>query len=303
MKSAGSMRFDEQDLSLFVAIVRSGSITRGAANSNLSLAAASARVRNMEAALGTQLLVRGRQGAAATAAGRTLETHAAAMIEQARRLREDLAIYAPGVSGQVRLLSNTNAVSEFLPDLLGSFLKTHPHIDIRLEEHTSERIVGLLAEGVADIGILSSSAGVERLRSRFFRDDRYVLVTPKGHKLAKHRSVLLAGLKEEGFVAGPSHGLIVQEAERLGIRPRIRVRVDSFDAVCRLVACGAGVGIVPESAAARSGPRPSLAVVALRDAWAGRRLLLCVRNTERLSVSAKALFDHLANVDRGSHTG
>jgi DNA-binding transcriptional LysR family regulator len=254
----------------------------------------------MEAALGTTLLVRGRQGVAATAAGRVLETHAATMIEQARRLREDLAIYAPGVSGQVRLLSNTNAVSEFLPDLLGSFLKAHPHIDIRLEEHTSERIVGLLAEGVADIGILSSNAGVERLQSRFFRDDRYVLVTPRGHSLAKHGSLSLTDLKQEGFVAGPSHGLIVQEAERLGIRPRIRVRVDSFDAVCRLVVCGAGVGIVPASAAARSGPRPSLAVIALRDPWAERRLLLCVRDAARLSVSAKALLDHLASVDRRS---
>jgi len=297
------MRFDEQDLSLFIAIVRTGSITRGAANANLSLAAASARVRNMEAALGTTLLVRGRQGVAVTAAGRALETHAVAMIEQARRLREDLAIYAPGVSGQVRLLSNTNAVSEFLPDLLGSFLKAHPHIDVRLEEHTSERIVGLLAEGVADIGILSSNAGVERLQSRFFRDDRYVVIAAKGHRLAKHRSIQLAGLKEEGLVAGPSHGLIVQEAERLGMRPRVRVQVESFDAVCRLAASGAGIGIVPGSAAARAKVRPSLAVIALRDRWAERRLLLCVRDAERLSASAKALFDHLASTDRRSHAG
>jgi DNA-binding transcriptional LysR family regulator len=164
---------------------------------------------------------------------------------------------------------------------------------VRLEEHTSERIVGLLAEGVADIGILSSSSGMEPLQSRFFRDDRYVLIVPNEHRLAKHRSVLLAGLKDEGFVAGPSHGLIVQEAERLGIRPRIRVRVDSFDAVCRLVACGAGIGIVPESAAARSRPRPPLGIIALRDTWAERRLLLCVRDTGRLSSSAKALFEYL----------
>jgi DNA-binding transcriptional LysR family regulator len=254
----------------------------------------------MESALGTTLLVRGRHGVAATAAGRALETHAVAMIEQARCLREDLAIYAPGMSGQVRLLSNTNAVSEFLPDLLGSFLAAHPHIDVSLEEHTSERIVGLLAEGVADIGILSSNAGVERLQSRFFRDDRYVLVTPKCHRLAKHSVIQLAALKAEGFVAGPSHGLIVQEAERLGMRPRIRVRVDNFDAVCRLVASGAGIGIVPGSAAARAKVRPSLAVIALRDGWADRRLLLCVRDAERLSTSAKALHDHLAGTDRSS---
>jgi DNA-binding transcriptional LysR family regulator len=165
-------------------------------------------------------------------------------------------------------------------------------------EDRSERIVGLLAEGVADIGILSSNSGVERLEVRFFRDDHYVLIVSRGHKLAKHRSILLANLKEEDFVAGPSHGLIVQEAERLGIRPRVRVRVESFDAVCRLVASGAGVGIVPESTAARIGTRSSLAVIALRDKWAARQLLLCVRNSKQLSPSARALFDHLSTAER-----
>lgn len=287
-----TMRFDEQDLSLFVNIVRAGSITGGAEVSNLALAAASARVRNMEVALGTSLLVRRRQGVVPTAAGRALLQHAATMIEQARRMREDLAIYARSPSGQVRLISNTNAISEFLPDLLGSFLKAHPHIDVRLEEHTSERIVGLLSEGVADIGILAADVGVEQLETRAFRDDRYVLIAPIGHRLARKKTVALAELGHEGFVAGPSHGLIAHQAERVGVRPHVRVRVGTFDAVCRLVASGAGIAIVPQSAAARA--LPSIAIIGLRDLWADRKLVLCVRDTARMPDFAKALFDHLA---------
>src|SRR3954454_11651251 len=85
------MRFDLTDLSLFRHVVEAGSITRGADRAHLALAAASTRIRNMEEALGSPLLVRARQGVTPTPAGRTLVQHARTMLEQAERLREDLA--------------------------------------------------------------------------------------------------------------------------------------------------------------------------------------------------------------------
>lgn len=55
------MRFDLTDLRLFLAVVEAGSITHGAAAANLSLAAASERLRDMEAVGGVSLLDRGRR--------------------------------------------------------------------------------------------------------------------------------------------------------------------------------------------------------------------------------------------------
>src|ERR1700684_2213428 len=116
------IHFDLVDLSLFRQVVEAGSITGGAARANLALAAASTRIRNMEEALGAALLVRGRQGVVPTPAGRTLLQHARAILRQAERLREDLGAYAGGQAGQIRLLSNTNALTEFLPEALISLL-------------------------------------------------------------------------------------------------------------------------------------------------------------------------------------
>src|SRR6201985_1443856 len=141
------MRFDLTDLSLFRHIVEAGSITHGAERANLALAAASARVRNMEEALGTELLARSRQGVTPTQAGRTLLQHARIILGQAERLREDLGAYAGGVAGQIRLLSNTNALTEFLPEVLSSFLAAHPNVSVDLEERLSDEMVGLVAEG------------------------------------------------------------------------------------------------------------------------------------------------------------
>ena len=129
-----NMHFDLTDLSLFRHVVEAGSITHGAQRAHLALAAASTRIRHMEQGLGAALLTRSRQGITPTPAGRTLLQHARTILAQTERLREDLGAYAAGQTGQVRLLSNTNALTEFLPEALSSFLASHPNVSVDLEE-------------------------------------------------------------------------------------------------------------------------------------------------------------------------
>src|SRR5256885_9983235 len=183
------VRFDLSDLSLFRDIVEAGSITGGAERANLALAAASTRIRNMEDTLGAALLVRGRRGTTPTQAGRTLLQHARASLRQAERLREDLGAYAGGLAGQIKVLSNTNALTEFLPEALSSFLAAHPQVSVDLEERLSDEIVGLIAEGVADIGIVAGTVDVSTLETYSFRKDRFVLVVARDHPLAKRSRI------------------------------------------------------------------------------------------------------------------
>ena len=194
------MQFDLTDLSLFRHVVEAGSITHGAERAHLALAAASTRIRNMEKSLGAPLLLRNRQGVTPTPAGRTLLQHARAMLAQAERLREDLGSYTGGLTGQIRILSNTNALTEFLPEALGSFLAGHPQVSIDLEERLSDEIVGLIAEGVGDLGIVAGTVDTGRLETYPFRSDRFVLVVPEGHPLASQASVAFAEVLDHDFV-------------------------------------------------------------------------------------------------------
>src|SRR3954453_9791443 len=170
--TAKSMRFDMTDLSLFRHVVEAGSITHGAERAHLALAAASTRIGEMERALGPACLVRGRQGVTPTQAGRTLLQHARTILRQTERLREDLGAYAGGLAGQIRVLSNTNALTEFLPEALSSFLAAHPNVSVDLEERLSDEIVGLIAEGVADLGIVAATVDASALETHPFRKDR-----------------------------------------------------------------------------------------------------------------------------------
>jgi DNA-binding transcriptional LysR family regulator len=74
---------------------------------------------------------------------------------------------------------------------------------------------------------------------------------------------------------------------------RLRVRVSGFDAVCRMVEAGVGIGIVPEVAARRCRRSMRIAVIPLAEAWATRRLVLCVRQMRALAVPARRLVEHL----------
>src|SRR5437764_8479234 len=194
------MHFDLVDLRLFRHVVEAGSITHGAERAHLALAAASTRIRHMEAALGAPLLTRSRQGVTPTQAGRTLLQHARTILGQAERLREDLGAYAGGLAGQVRVLSNTNALTEFLPETLSSFLAAHPNVSVDLEERLSDEIVGLIAEGVADIGIVAGTVDAAALETYPFRKDRFVLVVAKDHPLAKRNRIAFSEVLEHDFV-------------------------------------------------------------------------------------------------------
>src|SRR5215213_110455 len=194
------MRFDLTDLSLFRHVVEAGSITHGAERAHLALAAASTRIRNMEQALGAPLLVRARHGITPTQAGRTLLTHARTMLEQAERLREDLGAYAGGLAGQVRVLSNTNALTEFLPEALSAFLASHPQVSVDLEERLSDEIVGLIAEGVGDVGIVAGTVDTGALETHPFRSDRFVVVVAGGHPLAERTGLSFSEVLEHDMI-------------------------------------------------------------------------------------------------------
>jgi molybdate transport repressor ModE-like protein len=291
------MRFDLADLSLFRSVVEAGSITHGAERAHLALAAASTRIRNMEQALGAPLLVRARHGVTLTQAGRTLLQHARIMLEQAERLREDLSAYAGGLAGQVRVLSNTNALTEFLPEALSAFLAAHPNVSVDLEERLSDEIVGLIAEGVGDIGIVAGTVDAGRLMTYPFRSDRFVLVVARDHPLAKKSKISFAEVLDHDFVgldrASAIQRFLGSKASNIGRPLKLRVQLRSFDAVCRMVERNVGVGVVPASTVRWAAKSMAIKAVELTDPWALRDLTICVRDFAALPPYARQLVEHM----------
>ncbi|MBD9460703.1 LysR family transcriptional regulator [Pseudomonas sp. PDM05] len=290
------MHFDLIDLRLYLHILDTGNITAGAARSHLSLAAASARIRAMEASLGIEFLERGRRGVTPTPAGKALARHARLLLQQAEHLQQDLAEYANGVKGQVRLLCNTTALSEYLPELLADFLREHPNLDIDLQELPSLRITQALRQGTADLGIISDAVDTHGLQTLAFRDDPLVLIMPLDHPLASRNVSFIDSLQHDyvGLAANSALAVYLEEqALHAGFRLQTRIRAEGFDGVIRMVAGGAGLGIVPQAALERWPKERRFKAQPLREEWACRQLLLSARSFEQLPGYAKALFDAL----------
>jgi molybdate transport repressor ModE-like protein len=287
------MRFDLVDLRLFADIAEAGTITAGAERSRLALAAASTRLKAMEDVVGAPLLLRSRLGATLTPAGQTLLRHARIMLDESARLREDLAVYARGAAGHVKLLANTNASTEFVPEALSAFLAAHPHVTVDLEERLSDEIVALIAEGAGDVGIVAGTVDMGRLQTFPFRSDRFVVVAAKGHAFARRARAAFADVLAYDLVGldrtSALQRFLAAKAVPLGAVMRLRVQLRSFDAVCRLVAAGVGVGVVPLTTARRAAETLPLAIVDLTDAWAVRELTLCVKEVAALRPYARAL--------------
>ncbi|WP_339425911.1 LysR substrate-binding domain-containing protein [Pseudomonas proteolytica] len=290
------MHFDLTDLRLYLHILDTGNITAGAARSHLSLAAASARIRAMEASSGVAFLLRGRRGVTPTAAGNALARHARLLLQQAERLQQELTEYANGVKGQVRLLCNTTALSEYLPELLADFLCAHPNLDIDLQELPSLRITHALRQGAADLGIISDAVDTHGLQTWAFRDDPLVLIMPIGHPLTAGPVSFIDSLFHDyvGLAANSALAVYLEEqALHAGFRLQTRVRADGFDGVMRMVARSAGLGIVPQAALLRWPHAEQLQAQPLTEDWACRKLLLCARSFEQLPGYATALLDAL----------
>ena len=91
--------------------------------------------------------------------------------------------------------------------------------------------------------------------------------------------------------------LLAQAALAIGEPLRLRVQVQSFEAVCKLVQAGMGIGVLPEAAAQNFGPVMELRLVRLTDSWAQRGMFVCVRDLASLTTIGRKLVEQLVGAD------
>ena len=289
------MHFDLTDLRLFVVTAEEGNLTRAAARQHLSLAAASARIKALEAQAGLPLLYREARGMRLSPPGEAFLHHARGVLRQTEQLRLDLQEYGGGLRGHVRVFANTTAVTDFLPEILPGFLLDNPRVNIDLQEKPNPEIARGVLDGRADIGIVSAQVDTLGLRAIHFSTDRLVLVTPRQHRFAGRQRISFSETLDEDAVAmqqgSTLQTFLMQVTEKLGKPLKLRIQLSSFDAMCRMIGAGVGIGIVPESAARRNQDSMNLALIELLEPWSVRERYILVREHEALPAYAQSLID------------
>jgi DNA-binding transcriptional LysR family regulator len=290
-------RFDLVSLRLFVAVVDAGSLTAGADRFGISLAAASKRIAELEQHCGTPLLQRGQRGVTATADGQTLHRHAIEVIARLEQLAQAVDDFHSGATGHLRLCANPSAFGGFLPGVLAEYAVRYPKVTIDLDDALSEQGIRAVQKGLAELAVIGDNVPCEGLETIVCNVDHLVLLAPVGHPLAAHEEVAVEKAFDYELVTlARSASLtrkIMAAADAVQRVPRIRVQVRSFDSMCRMVASGLGLAILPSAAAALYAQALGLAQVRLLGTVTERVLLLAMRRRAELSTAAAALVEML----------
>lgn len=292
---------DLKSLRLLVAVCDHGNMKDAAAQEHIEPSAISKRIAQLEDAIGTQVLVRGRRGAEPTPAGRALLEHARNVLFTMDRIEADMAAFKGGIKGQVRVVASASAIAESLLDDLTAFMRAPEHQDIKvdIEERFSRDIVSMVREGVVSLGVCWSNIDFGGLEHRPYRRDELTLAVPRDHPLAQHEALHFEDtLAHEHVGLPPStavHTMLGRAAARAGRHMSYRVVVSNFDAAFRVVAAGLGISVVPRQVSEIYVSAGQVRIIPLLNDWAHREFAICYRRHGDLTPAAGRLLEFLVD--------
>lgn len=300
MKPAPFSPFSSRDidlvtLRLFLTALEEGSLARAAAKENIVPSAVSKRMSELEVILGVTLLERGAKGVEATVAGAALAAHARVLLQGVIRMRQEMAGFATGLRGQIRLAVSVAALSGELPAYIQSFRRAHPQIDLSILEATTQQAFRAVLEGDADIAV-GSDFGHDGLHVYPWDHCALAAVVPGRHFLAEASTLNYAQLlpfeqielnRENGI-----SGVLERAARESGVTRRISARVSAHETICLLVASGLGIAVVPMYLQARHS-HLDIRFIPLSGPWSSTPVLIAVKDAAGLAPAARVLLKHL----------
>lgn len=242
-------------LKTFLAVARYRNITRAAEEVHLAQSSVSDQVQSLEAELGAALFTRSKAGLELTQAGETLRSYAEEILVLADEARAAVTEAAGQTAGTVTIGALETIAAVTLPQWLSAFQGDHPDVNLRLKVAGSADLLRKLENGEIDVAFCFDKGALDdQLAKRTISTEPLVLVAcpekasvpPKGD---------LIGLASTSFVATEvgcvyRHLFDTAFADAGIAAPKLVAEVGSIGMIARLVAAGAGMGLVPRLAVA-----------------------------------------------------
>lgn len=295
-----------RQLAYFEAVVRCGGFTRAAESLHIAQPAVSAQIRRLEAELGAPLLARTTRRVALTAAGELFLTRTRRVLDELDCARGELDELAAVLRGRLTLGATEVLGPLDLPAVLASFHVRYPGVALTLRSGLIAALLTGLDNGEVDLLVGPIHADLPSgYAAHQLVEERLVVITPPGHRLARTPCVSFADLRHEPFVCLPAgsglHAVLVAAAAAEGFEPLIPFETAGPASIRGLVSAGLGVALLARSAART--PGPPVTVHALDPAPAHPPVGLIHRRDRRLSTAAQACHRHLiAALEPGSRT-
>jgi DNA-binding transcriptional LysR family regulator len=234
------------------AIAEHGSFGRAARALGYTQSAISQQIAALERAVGEKLLERpgGPRPVSLTEAGTLLLRHAEAIVARMKAAQADLAAFAEGAAGPLRVGTYQSVSARLLPTILSRFKEQFPKVDVQLTESAlDDELERRLEHGEVDLSFVMLPMNEAPLEATQLLVDPYVLIVPVDSPLAgRAKPPSLREIAKEpliGYRQCRSMEGIESAIRRAGAEPNVVFRTDDNGTVQGLVAAGIGVALVP----------------------------------------------------------
>ncbi|RUU43989.1 LysR family transcriptional regulator [Mesorhizobium sp. M6A.T.Ce.TU.002.03.1.1] len=241
-------------LKTFLAVARCRNITRAAEEIHLAQSSVSDQIQTLETELGTVLFTRSKQGLQLTPAGDTLKPYAVDILMLIEQARAAVDVTAGHAAGSVTIGALETIASAKLAQWLPDFQVAHPDVDLRLKVAGSGDLVRKLEDGEIDVAFCFDRDGFEKVDERLARRtlsaEPLILVVPPEEAAMRGDLTALGKMSFVVTEAGCIYRHLFDKAfAEAGLAsPRLAAEVGSIGTIARLVAAGAGLGLVPRLA-------------------------------------------------------
>jgi len=235
----------------FCAVADLLSFIKASRRLNISQPALSAQIQALEADIGVELFQRTRRSVKLTVPGEAFLREAEAILLMTENARLRTQRIAAGEAGHLRIGFVASAALEIVPSIVLAFRRSHPHVTLDLLNIRTTEQIALLEDRKLDAGFLRLPASSRELTITPIHTEPFVLVVPRGHRLAKKKTFALEELEHESFVAyarrfAPGfHDRWVQMFTTVGFSPTIVQETGEMETLLALVGAGVGVAVAP----------------------------------------------------------
>jgi len=287
-------------LQVFSTVVSERSFSRAAEKLFRTQPAISLAVQRLEAELGEKLIDRDMRGAkelVLTDAGRVVYEHARRFNNLEQELASALAELRDRSAGRLTIGANESSTLYLLP-YIERYRTRFPKIKVQIRRSQSSQIPTQLVEGDLELGVTSYDPGDPRLATKVLYNDALAFIVSPRHRLAKRRTVSIAELGRETFIAhnvvSPYRDVVLREFQRHKVPLNMDVEMPTLETIRRLVQNGEGVAFLPRMCVRQDVETGVVREVTVKELHVERKVRLLYAKARTLSHAAKAFLDLVA---------
>ncbi|MFC7303861.1 LysR family transcriptional regulator [Streptomyces monticola] len=283
------------DLRVFIAVCRSGSLSAVARELTCTQSAVSQHIKRLERETGIALLERHPRGVIPTSAGQLLHSAAAGGlgdIDQALRRLRDLA---NGEGGAVRITTGATTVRHFMSEAVVAFRHRYPKVSLEFQTaHSSRSCFDALLAGGLDLAWITLGEPVRGIEQRPVVELPWVLAVAADDPLAGKSRIDIADLARIQLIGLPENATSRRRLHAWlaasGIEPASDTSVADWDTAILLAELGLGHALVPDLPGWHGPAHPGLRLIPVPELptlWTG----WAVRRWDAMSPLARAFAD------------